>query len=74
MGKLTNGVGCRHPITMRSAFLFVMLMIWVCTLRLQTGAQYSAIEYTMTKTVVQRTATLCVKLVFHAVIQGFGGM
>ena len=32
MGRLSNGVGCRHPVTTWSASLIIVLLMWVCTL------------------------------------------
>ena len=52
MGRLSNGVGCRHPVTMPSASLIAISMKLVCTLQHQTGAQYSAVEYTRAKAAV----------------------
>ena len=46
MGRLSNGVGHRHPVTMWSVSLIAVLMMGVCTLRHQISAQYSAVEYT----------------------------
>ena len=49
MGGLSNGVGHRHLVTMRSAALIAVSMMQICTLGHQTGAQYSAVEYTRAK-------------------------
>ena len=49
MGRLSNGVGRRHPVTTRSVSLIAVSMMRLCTLRHQTGAQYSAVEYTRAK-------------------------
>ena len=46
MGRLSNGVGLRHPVTTLSSSLIAMSMMQVCILGHQTGAQYSAVEYT----------------------------
>ena len=86
MGRLSNGVECRRPVTMRSASLIAISMMRVCTLQHQTGAQYSAIEYTRAKAVVQRTASLAPypdsasqlirvtrEVNFYAVTQGVNG-
>ena len=48
-------MGCRYPVITRSASLIAVLMMQVCTLRHQAGAQYSAVEYTRAKSAVQRT-------------------
>ena len=58
MGRLSNGVGHSHPVTIWSAPLIAVLMMRVCALRHQTGAQYSAVEYTRAKVADQRTAPL----------------
>jgi len=44
MGRLSAGVGRKHPVTIRKASLMVGSMRWVWALRHQTGAQYSAVE------------------------------
>ena len=87
MERFSNGVGCRHPVTTWSVSLIAVLMMRECTLRHQTGAQYSAVEYTRSKAAVQRTAPLaphpnlvshfirlCAKLVFYTVTLGVGGI
>ena len=43
-GKLSVGVGRRHPVTMRKASLRTLSMRRVCALRHQAGAQYSAVK------------------------------
>ena len=43
-------MGHRHPVAMLSASLIAVSMMRVCTLRYQTGTQYSAVEYTRAKT------------------------
>ena len=58
MERLSNGVGCRHPVTKWSASLITLLMMRVCTLQHQIGAQYSAVEYTRAKVAVQRIAAM----------------
>ena len=42
IGRLSAGVGRRHPVTIRKASLMAESMRWVWALRHQTGAQYSA--------------------------------
>ena len=49
MGRLFNGVGCRHPVTTLSESLIAVSMMWMCTLQHQTGVQYSALEHTRAK-------------------------
>ena len=44
IGRLSAGVGRRHPVTIRKALLMVGSMRWVGVLRHQTGAQCSAVE------------------------------
>ena len=58
VGRLSNGVGQRHPVTMWSVSLIAVQMVWMCTLGHQTGAHYSAVEYTRAKAAVRRTAPL----------------
>ena len=58
MGRLSNGVGRRHPVTTRSASLIAMSMMRVCTLQHKTGAQYSTVEYIRAKAAVQRKVPL----------------
>ena len=43
-GRLSVGVGRRHPVTMRKASLRTLSMRRVCALRHQAGVQYSAVE------------------------------
>ena len=43
-GKLSVGVGRRHPLTMRKASLRTLSMKRICALRHQADAQYSAVE------------------------------
>ena len=43
-GRYSNGVGRRHPETMRIALFKTLSMRRVCALRHHTGAQYSAVE------------------------------
>ena len=58
MGRLSNSVGLRHPVTTLGVSLITVLMMRVCTLRHQTGVQYSAVEHTRAKAAVRRTAAL----------------
>ena len=58
MGRLSNGVGRRHSVIMQSVLLIAvsliaMSMMLVYILQHQTGAQYSAVEYTRAKAAVQ---------------------
>ena len=46
MGRLSNGVGRKHPVSTHSASLIDVSMMRVCMLQHQTGAQYSVVEYT----------------------------
>ena len=46
IGRLSTGVGRRHPVTLRNASLMVRSMRREWALRHQTGAQYSAVEWT----------------------------
>ena len=52
-GRLSVGVGRRHPVTMRKASLRTLSMRRVCALRHQGGAQYSAVEEIRNKAVVR---------------------
>ena len=45
-GKSFVGMWCKHPVTMCKASLRMLSMRQVCVLRYQTGAQYSAVEWT----------------------------
>ena len=51
-GRLSVGVGRRHPVTMRKASLRTLSMRRVCALRHQADAQYSAVEYIRNKAAV----------------------
>ena len=53
IGKLTIGVGRKHPVTIRNASLMVVSIRPVCALRHQAGAQYSAVECTRAKVAVR---------------------
>jgi len=46
IGRLSAGVGRRHPVTIRKASLMVGSIRRVWILRHQTEAQYSAVEWT----------------------------
>ena len=46
IGRLSAGVGRRHPVTIRKASLMAGSIRRVWALRHQTGAQYSAVEWT----------------------------
>ena len=46
IGRLSAGLGRRHPVTIRKASLMVGSMRRVWALRHQTGAQYSVVEWT----------------------------
>ena len=52
--RLSTGVGRRHPVTIRKASLMARSMRRVWALRHQTGAQYSAVEWTRVRVAVRR--------------------
>ena len=52
IGRVSAGVGRRHPVTIRKASLMVGLMRRVRALRHQTEAQYSAVEWTRVRVAV----------------------
>ena len=52
MGRLSAGAGRRHPVTIRKASLMAGSMRQVWALRHQTGAQYSAVNWTRAKVAV----------------------
>ena len=52
-GRLSAGVGRRHPVTIRKASLMVGSIKRVWALRHHTGAQYSAVEWTRTRVAVR---------------------
>jgi len=54
IGRLSAGVGRRHPVTIRKASLMAGSMKRVWALRHYTEAQYSAVECTMAKVAVRR--------------------
>jgi len=53
VGRLSAGVGRRHPVTIRKASLMVRLIRRVWALRHQIGAQHSAVECTRAKVAVR---------------------
>jgi len=53
IGMLSAGVGCRHPVTIRKASLMAGSMKRAWALRHQTGAQYSALEWTRARVAVR---------------------
>ena len=81
MGKLSNGVGRRHPVAMQSASLIAVFMMWVCTLQHQRGAQYSVLEHTRAKAAAMaphpdpasRLIRAMREVSFHAEIKGICG-
>jgi len=54
IGRLSADEERRHPVTIRKASLMVGLIMRVSALRNQTGAQYSAVEYTGARVAVRR--------------------
>jgi len=54
IGRLSAGVGRRHPVTIHEALLMAGSMRQVWALRHQTGAQYSAVECTRARVAVHR--------------------
>ena len=52
IGRLSAGVGRRHPVRVRKASLMVGSMRRVWALRHQTGVQYSAVECTRAKVAI----------------------
>jgi len=52
IGRLSAGVGRRHPVTIRKASLMVGSMRRAWALRHQIGAQYSAVEWTRARVAV----------------------
>ena len=54
IGRLSAGVGRRHPVTIRKASLMAGLMRRLWALPHQTGAQCSAVECTRAKAAVRR--------------------
>jgi len=52
IGWLTASVGRRHPVTVRKASFITRSMRRMWALRHQTGAQYSAVEWTRAKVAV----------------------
>ena len=53
IGRLSTGVGRRHPVTIRKVSLMVGSIRRVWALRHQTGAQYSAVEWTRARVAVR---------------------
>jgi len=53
IGRLSADVGRRHPVTICKASLMVASMRRVWSLRHQTGAQYSAVEWTRARVAVR---------------------
>ena len=53
IGRLSAGVGRRYPVTIRKASLIAGSMRRVWALQHQTGAQYSAIEWTRARVAVR---------------------
>jgi len=49
MGRLSAVVGCRHPVTIQKASLTAVSVRQVFALLNQTGAQYSAVEWTVAR-------------------------
>ena len=59
IGRLSTGVGRRHPVTIRKASLMAGSMRRVWALRHHTGAQYSAVvECTRAKVAVRKVVAL----------------
>jgi len=56
VGRLSTGVGRRHPVTIHKASLMAGWMRRVWALRHQTGAQYSAVECTRAGVAVRNVA------------------
>jgi len=56
IGRLSAGLGHRHPVTIGKASLMAGSMRQVWALRHQTGAQYSAVEWTRDRVAVRRVA------------------
>jgi len=54
VGRLSAGVGRRHPVTIRKASLMARSMRRILALRHQTGAQYSAVECTRARVATRR--------------------
>jgi len=53
IGRLSAGVGRKHPVTIRKASLMVGSVRRVWALRHQTGAQYSAVQRTRARVAVR---------------------
>jgi len=54
IGRLSSGVGRRHQVTISKALLMAGSMRQVWALRHQTGAQYSAVEWTRARVAIRR--------------------
>jgi len=54
VGRLSAGVGRRHPVAVRKASFMTGSVRRVWALRHQTGAQYSAVEWTRARVAVRR--------------------
>ena len=54
IGRLSAGVGRRHPVTIRKASLMAGSMRRVWALRHQTGVQHSAVECTRARVAIRR--------------------
>ena len=84
IGRLSAGVGRRHPVTICMASLMAGSMRRVWALRHQTGAQYSAVEWTRARVAVRSVVAPApqqatsgvwrVMLASGEVGQGVGGM
>ena len=56
IGRLSAGVGRRHPVTIRKASLMAGSMRRVSALRHQTGAQYSEVKCNRAEAAIRRVA------------------
>ena len=56
-GRLSVGVGRRHPVKMRKESLRTLSMRRVCALCHQAGAQYSSVEEIRSKVAVRNVLT-----------------
>jgi len=54
IGRLSAGVGHRHPVTVRKASLMAGSMRRIWALRHQTGTQFSAVEWTRARVAICR--------------------
>jgi len=62
IGRLSDGVGRRQPVTIRKASLMTGSMRRVWALRHQTGTQYSAIKCTRAKVAIRSVVTQATQL------------